>query len=391
MEVFLLLLALLGHAFLWIGIVNRLHALGIRRWKVKLATASCFLLSLAAPAAVGWLYLRDCPDFRISENGTVPFVALYIILCWFVLAATLLRIAYFRLFLRPTAVLRYHGTRRIKIDIESAALDKSEKSHHILARLPLNEILRLEASDWAIEVPRLAPALDGLSIVQLTDLHFTGRVGKAYFREVVRACNENHPDLVAVTGDIVDARKCLDWVADTLGRLVARHGVFFILGNHDLRVGYDRLRREMEQCGLIDLGNRCRRIEIHGQPVLLAGNELPWIDGQAACDFADETNALRIALSHSPDQLAWARAWNADLMLAGHTHGGQICIPPLGAILSPTWHGVKYISGVYHCPPTIMHVSRGISGDAPVRWNCPPEIAILRLRAKLPDAIHPPL
>ena len=68
-------------------------------------------------------------------------------------------------------------------------------------------------------------------------------------------------------------------------------------------------------------------------------------------------------------------------MLAGHTHGGQIRIPPLGAIFSPTTKGVKYISGVFYVPPTILHVTRGLSGDIPVRWNCPPEIAHLRLRA----------
>ena len=94
-------------------------------------------------------------------------------------------------------------------------------------------------------------------------------------------------------------------------------------------------------------------------------------------------DALRIALAHGPDQLRWARAWGADLMLAGHTHGGQIRIPPLGAIFSPTRHGVKYISGVFYSPPTILHVSRGVSGDIPVRWNCPPEIACLRSAGRL--------
>ena len=88
---------------------------------------------------------------------------------------------------------------------------------------------------------------------------------------------------------------------------------------------------------------------------------------------------LRIVLSHSPDQLGWARAQDADLMLAGHTHGGQIRIPPLGAIFSPSVWGVKHISGVYYSPPTILHVTRGISGGTPARWLCPPEIARLKL------------
>ena len=158
------------------------------------------------------------------------------------------------------------------------AAGAGENSHHFLARLPLNEILRLEVSEWMLDVPRLPPALDGLSIVHLSDFHFTGRVGKAYFREVVRISNELQPDLVALTGDIVDKPACLDWIADTLGRLAARHGVYFILGNHDLRLGdVGRVRRTLEQSGLVDLGGQQRRIEIDGHPVLLAGNERPWI------------------------------------------------------------------------------------------------------------------
>ncbi len=104
-------------------------------------------------------------------------------------------------------------------------------------------------------------------------------------------------------------------------------------------------------------------------------------EGRQECLPRADADALRIALAHCPDQLRWARAWGADLMLAGHTHGGQIRIPPLGAIFSPTRHGVKYVSGVFYSPPTILHVSRGVSGDIPIRWNCPPEIACLRLRS----------
>jgi predicted MPP superfamily phosphohydrolase len=96
----------------------------------------------------------------------------------------------------------------------------------------------------------------------------------------------------------------------------------------------------------------------------------------------DETGPLRIGLAHGPDQLAWAQSLEIDLLLVGHTHGGQIRIPPLGAIFSPTADGVKYVSGVFHLPPTILHVSRGISSQIPLRWNCRPEVAMLELRTR---------
>ena len=301
----------------------------------------------------------------------------------------MLRLIYLRCYLlRTPPVVRFHGRRPAKINLATA--DADENGHHFLARLPLNEILRPEVSQWTLDVLRLVPALSGLTIVQLTDLHFTGRVGKAYFREVVRVSNELQPDLVALTGDIIDNLACLDWIADTLGRLTARHSVYFILGNHDHRTDeVARIRRTLERSGLIGLGTQEREIEINGHPVLLAGNERPWIDACRVRETHQPDNAgdrrvsraLRIVLAHCPDQLGWARAWDADLMLAGHTHGGQIRIPPLGAIFSPTRHGVKYVSGVFYSPPTILHVSRGVSGDIPVRWNCPPEIACLRLQA----------
>jgi uncharacterized protein len=88
---------------------------------------------------------------------------------------------------------------------------------------------------------------------------------------------------------------------------------------------------------------------------------------------------LRSALSHSPDQIEWAQSNDVDLLLAGHLHGGQIRIPIIGPILAPSRRGVEYSSGVFLIPPTIMHVSRGISGEVPIRMNCPPEVTKLVL------------
>ena len=87
-------------------------------------------------------------------------------------------------------------------------------------------------------------------------------------------------------------------------------------------------------------------------------------------------------LAHTPDQFAWARAQDADLMLAGHTHGGQIRIPPLGAIFSPTRPGREvHFRRLLRRRRRSCTSRRGLSGDIPVRWNCPPEIAQLTLRA----------
>ena len=168
----------------------------------------------------GPFYLRSISVFARSSPASASRVLYGLKLCivvfppWFDLA---IRCRFPSLWMPPPKTIR-------------------EKVHHPCVRLPGNESLELERTDWEIAMPRFPAALDGLKIVHLSDLHFTGRIGKAYFREVVRAANECKPDIIAITGDIVDRQCCISWVPDTLGELNARYGVFFILGNHDLQV-----------------------------------------------------------------------------------------------------------------------------------------------------------
>ncbi len=208
-------------------------------------------------------------------------------------------------------------------------------------------------------------------------------MGKPYFQEIVRLSNELQPDLVALTGDLVDRARCIDWIPDTLSRLTARYGVYCVLGNHDVRGDAARVVRAIEESGLCYLGGRHVQIEIRGLPAILAGNELPWLPAADLehCPPPRQGGPFRIALSHSPDQLEWARDHDVDLLLAGHTHGGQIRLPLIGPIFTPSRRGLSYMSGVFHAPPTIMHVTRGVSGSFPLRWNCAPEIARLVLHA----------
>ena len=163
----------------------------------------------------------------------------------------------------------------------------------------------------------------------------------------------------------------------------ARSGVYYIFGNHDLRVDHERLRRVMDDCGLIYLGGRWKVIEVRGQPLLMAGNELPWFRPAAdlgACPPRSEV-PFRLLLAHSPDQLRWARKGDGDLLLAGHNHGGQIRLPLIGPVFAPSHGGVQYASGLFHAPPTVLNVSRGLSAELPLRMNCTPEIIHLTLHA----------
>jgi len=390
----LLLLALFGHVFLWVGMVNRVHALAVPYRVGHAFSLSGLFCAIALPVAFAcWLHSTDFAlvdrfDWRQLGRVGPLLAASYLAVCWVAAAVTLGAWGWRVTLRRPPHLLRFVRTRRLELADDSRLVTSKEQAHHFLVHLPGNEILKLDVTERAIDVPRLAPALDTLSIVHLSDFHFTGLVGKSFFREVVRRSNEMQPDLLAVTGDVIDHSDCIDWIPDTLGKLESRYGVYYVLGNHDIRHDVDRLRKVLSDSGLVDLGGRWVQIEVGGEPIVLAGNELPWIapaaDMRGCPRRTPGGGPLRIVLSHSPDQLHWAQAQDADLLLAGHTHGGQIRLPLIGAVVSASRLGVNFDSGIFYAPPTIMHISRGISGELPVRLNCPPEVARLVLRSPSP-------
>ncbi len=159
-----------------------------------------------------------------------------------------------------------------------------------------------------------------------------------------------------------------------------------MLGNHDRNVNEARLKSALDDAGLVHIGGSCRQVNVRGLPIILAGNELPWYKpapNLSACSAHDATGLpMRILLAHSPDQFKWAQANDVDLILAGHLHGGQVRLPVLGAILAPSRSGVRYAAGVFTSGNTVMHVSRGTGSLTPFRYNCPPEIAVLKLSGR---------
>jgi predicted MPP superfamily phosphohydrolase len=280
-------------------------------------------------------------------------------------------------------VLRHHRARLLDLAKIATRPSGENNQQHLLLRLPGNESFNLDVAERGIDVPGLCGNLHCMSIVHLSDLHISGKVPIEYFEEVVRLSNALEPDLVAITGDLVEANKAIDSVSDVLSGLTARYRVYFILGNHDAKVDHRRLRGSLVDCGLVDLGGRWMQALIHDCPVVLAGCERPWFRAVPDMSKAPDKSqgALRLLLSHTPDQLEWARSHQFDLMLAGHLHGGQIRLPLVGPVISPSRAGAKYSCGLFHAAPTILHVTRGVSGEYPIRMNCPPEIVRLVLHA----------
>lgn len=305
---------------------------------------------------------------------------------------------------RPPACLADKASRVIDVAARTGQSLIGPGRASVLARLPRNQQFTLEINLKTFHLSRLPASWDGLTIVHFSDLHLRGTVARRYFEEVVHEAQALQGDLLAFTGDLLDSTACLDWIPATLGRLSAPLGCYFVLGNHDwyLPVLAD-IRSMLRDHGWVDLAGQV--VEIRGgelpssrfedgngrlarsarPPLVLAGNELPWM-GTAPELSRAAPEAFRILLSHSPDQIDWARRHGVDLMLAGHTHGGQIQLPVLGPVYSPSRYSCRYAAGEFWRPPTLLHVSRGISGREPIRYRCRPELTKLVLRSRAGDS-----
>jgi predicted MPP superfamily phosphohydrolase len=163
--------------------------------------------------------------------------------------------------------------------------------------------------------------------------------------------------------------------------------VYFILGNHDAFIDVERTRGLLIDAGMTCLSGRWLRAEWNGAFVTLGGNELPWLRPAPRLEDLpprrSDEGEFRLMLCHTPDQFGWCRRADADLALAGHTHGGQVQLPLLGVVASPSLYGTRYACGVFRRGPTVLHVSRGVGGETPLRWRCRPEIALLELTGEV--------
>ena len=387
MALLLLALGAVGHMVLWVAIINRVHGLGIKRFWVKLITVECLAAFVLAPVAVGTAIVTLTGPQTFAARVVAGVAWSYVAFCAAVcVASAIQRWYWWRHPERNSALLSNHTT-HIRFPNSSESLTAPGVPTW-LSRIPGNQVLKIRTQEKELEISRLAAAHDGLRIAHLTDLHMSGRITRAYYEHVVEEVNGARADIVAITGDIVEGDQFLDWLTPTLGRLRARHGVYYVRGNHDRRATEGLLVAAMAATGIVHVGSTWQQVLVNDAPVILAGNELPWhkpATDMSVCPGHDSAGLpLRILLAHSPDQFGWAQANDVDLMLAGHLHGGQIRLPLLGAITSPSKHGVRYVAGVFTAGNTVMHVSRGAGALTPLRFGCPPEVSVLVLRGKRP-------
>jgi len=253
-----------------------------------------------------------------------------------------------------------------------------------LAYVFLGEPWWLEVTRTDIPVPGLPPVLDGLTIVHLSDFHHSVVVSIGHVRRAVDLANSLGADLMLLAGDYVTGdRKYIAPVATELSRLRAPRGVYAVLGNHDHWVDGPAVAAALSDAGIHVLRNR--NAPVTGDLWLVGVDDI-WVDADdlPAALAGVPPDAPRLLLVHNADfmERPEVQVQRFDLVLAGHTHGGQVRLPGLGALIVPSSYGQKYAGGMVRLPNALVYVSRGIGLiSPPVRFLCRPEIALIRLVA----------
>jgi predicted MPP superfamily phosphohydrolase len=338
------------------------------------------LLFLAGPVALYWWFGLDLGRIADLPNGVWKTGVLsYLLLCCLTGLLGLPAVTLFRRMLLHPSVLASNHMETVDVAGVLGYRPMGSRFYRHLTRLPGNYVFRVDFSEKLLRLPRLSAAWSGLTILHISDLHLNGTPDRKFFEHVMEHCARWQPDIVAITGDIVDDAGHIRWVVPVLGRLKCGIAAFAILGNHDEWYDVSRIRQRVRRSGITMLGNTWIQLDVRGEPMIVIGNETPWFS--PGPDLRDCPQApFRLCLSHTPDNIAWARANGIDLMLAGHVHGGQVRLPLIGSILVPSRYGRRYDCGTFDEPPTVMHVSRGLSGQEPLRYNCRPEVTKLVLQ-----------
>jgi uncharacterized protein len=244
----------------------------------------------------------------------------------------------------------------------------------------------IEVTRIDIPIKNLPAPFHGFRMVQMTDIHHGKYISIDFVRHAVELANREKPDLFLLTGDYVSHDvSCIKPSIGAMGTLRAPHGRVAILGNHDYWVSTHNTRLRLREENIPDLTNSHVVIQRGGAALCVGGVGDLWCDSQnLSRTFAGAPpGAPRILLSHNPDFAeAISPGWKVDIMIAGHTHGGQIVLPYFGAPVVPSDFGQKYCSGLVHGPQCPVYVSRGIGViTPPVRINCRPEIPVFTLRS----------
>lgn len=379
----LFLAACVGNTAIMAFSLNWLYGHALPRPALKALRQLHGLAVLTFPVGLGWLCGLRPESLFVGPTPGVgrALITGYVGVAWLVGLGIVPAVTALRLLRPRPSALAADKVWTVDIASELGYRPVGRGKYRQLARLPGNEVFQVGYAERTLCLPGLPAALDGLTVLHISDLHLSGTPDLPFFKVVMDHCRAWDPDLIALTGDVVDSPRHHRWIVPVLGRLRCRVAAFAVLGNHDGWYDAGLVRRRLRRLGFRVMGNRWEMCDVRGESIMVVGHEGPWfgpepdLSGAPTCPF-------RLCLSHTPDNMAWARAHRMDLVLAGHNHGGQIRFPVIGSVLIPSRYSRRYDCGTFEQPPTVLHVSRGLAGQHPLRYRCRPEVAKLTLRPR---------
>lgn len=266
---------------------------------------------------------------------------------------------------------------------EVIALRKAHVRNALLKRLGLhNDVYDLEVNLHRVRVRDLPPPFEGYRIAFLSDLHVAPFMRRSLYRACIDEIRAARVDLIALGGDFVSFRRHVPLIREyAIDGLEARDGIFAVLGNHDYWTDAAAIVDSLAPAGVQFLGNGNLVIERGDAAIaLVAIEEIYRGKPDVAAAFAAiPADRPRIVLSHHPDVIDLIGDERADLLLCGHTHGGQICFPYFGPLIVPSRYETRYAAGFFRLRNLLMYVGRGVGAVPPVRILCRPELAIFEL------------
>ena len=273
-------------------------------------------------------------------------------------------------------VAPYGSSNRPETPLRSLALSLTH-----VARAALTEPYMLSIEHERIQLNRLPKEFDGFRIVQLSDIHHGPFSSKEQIEQAVDTANRLKPDIIALTGDYISKeRHYAAPCAEMLGRLEARHGVYAVLGNHDHWTDAALITDLFRAEGITVLINEGMRFERNGAAFWLAGVDdyMVGLEDLSLALAGAQSDEMKLLLAHNPIILRRAARASVDLVLSGHTHGGQVAIRTERNSARPRR---RLLKGLGRQGNTQIYVNRGLGTVVlPIRYGCPPEISLLELR-----------
>jgi predicted MPP superfamily phosphohydrolase len=251
-----------------------------------------------------------------------------------------------------------------------------------VARAAISEPYMLTIEHERIGLRRLPEAFESFRVVQLSDIHHGPFSDRTQIERAVETANSLKPDIIALTGDYISKeRHYAAPCAEMLGKLRARYGVFAVLGNHDHWTDAALITDLFRAEGITVLVNQGMRFEMHGSAFWLAGvdDTMVGLEDISLALAGSRANEMKLLLAHNPIILRRAARANVDLVLSGHTHGGQVALRS-----EPSPSGGprrRFLKGLGRLGNTQIYVNRGLGTVVlPIRYGCPPEVSLLELR-----------